>query len=101
MRHAVEFRDRVEIIDPRLLRANKYLPARHQFISLAKRSKPHVIGFWLIASRCGIDRRPAVRAESFGFTSNFAAVLRTLMPPAKASRLPSRLARCRPARTRS
>src|SRR5262245_40365488 len=64
MRHAVEFRDRVEIIDPRLLRANKYLPAWHQFISLAKRSKPHVVGFWLIASRCGIDRRPAVRAES-------------------------------------
>src|SRR5262249_36884638 len=63
-RHAVEFRDRVEFVDPRLLRANKYLPAWHQFISLAKRSKPHVEGFWLIASRCGIDRRPAVRAES-------------------------------------
>ena len=62
MRHAVEFRD--EFVDPRLLRANKYLPAWHQFISLAKRSKPHVVGFWLIASRCGIDRRPAVRAES-------------------------------------
>src|SRR5262245_43183978 len=63
-RHAVEFRDRVEFVDPRLLRANKYLPAWHQFISLAKRSKPHVVGFWLIVSRCGIDRRPAVRAES-------------------------------------
>src|SRR5215813_202997 len=64
MRHVVEFRDRVEIVDPRLLRANKYLPAWHQFISLAKRSKAHVVGFWLIAGRCGIDRRPAVRAES-------------------------------------
>src|SRR6266571_7796885 len=32
--------------------------------SLAQRSKPHVVGFWLIASRCRIDRRPAVRAES-------------------------------------
>jgi hypothetical protein len=39
-RHAVEFRNRVEVVDPRLLRANKYLPARHQFISLAQRSKP-------------------------------------------------------------
>src|SRR5260370_23025768 len=28
------------------------------------RSKPHVVGFWLIPSRCRIDRRPAVRAES-------------------------------------
>src|SRR5262249_56432729 len=64
MRHAVEFRDRVEIVYPRLLRANKYLPAWHQFISLAKRSKPHVVGFWLIARRCGIDRCPTVRAES-------------------------------------
>jgi hypothetical protein len=64
MRHAVEFRGRVEVVDPRLLRANKYLPAWHQFISLAKRSKAYVVGFWLIASRCGIDRRPAARAES-------------------------------------
>src|SRR5207247_10309961 len=63
-RHAVEFRDRVEVVDPRLLRANKYLPAWHQFISLAKHSKAHVVGFWLIASRCRIDRRPAMRAES-------------------------------------
>jgi hypothetical protein len=64
MRHAVEFRDRVEVVDPLLLRANKYLPAWHQFILLAKRSKAHVVGFWLIASRCCIDGRPAVRAES-------------------------------------
>jgi hypothetical protein len=64
MRRPVEFRDRVEVVDPCLLRANKYLPAWHQFISLAQRSKPHVVGFWLIASRCRIDRRPAVRAES-------------------------------------
>jgi hypothetical protein len=63
-RHAVEFRDRVEVLDPRLLRANKYLPAWYQFISLAKRSKAHVVGFWLIASRRCVDRRPAVRAES-------------------------------------
>ena len=47
---AVKFRDRVEVVNPRLLRANKYLPAWHQFISLAKRSKAHVVGFWLIAS---------------------------------------------------
>src|SRR6266487_6316357 len=32
--------------------------------SLAKRSKAHAVGFWLIASRCRVDRRPAVRAES-------------------------------------
>lgn len=64
MRRPVEFRDRVEVVDPCLLRANKYLPAWHQFTSLAQRSKPHVVGFWLIASRCRIDRRPAVRAES-------------------------------------
>jgi hypothetical protein len=62
--HAVEFRDRVEVVDPGLLRANKYLSAWHQFISLAKRSKAHVIGLWLIASRCRIDRCPAVRAKS-------------------------------------
>ncbi len=56
-----------------------------------------------------------MRCTVLGFTSNLAAVLRTLMPPARAalicsanlsaiggrpSRLPSRLARCRPARTR-
>src|SRR6516165_2862281 len=64
MRRPVEFRDRIEVVDPCLLRANKYLPAWHQFISLAQRSKPHVVGFWLIASRCRVDRRPAVRAES-------------------------------------
>src|SRR4029453_8063996 len=58
----------------------------------------------------------ATRCTVLGFTANLAAVLRTLMPPARAvlirsaslsaiggrpSRLPSRLARCRPARTRS
>ena len=64
VRRPLEFRDRVEVVDPRLLRANKYLPAWHQFISLAKCSKAHVVGFWLIASRCRIDRRSAVRAES-------------------------------------
>jgi hypothetical protein len=63
-RHAIEFRDRVESVDPGLLRANKYLAAWQQFISLANRSKPHVVGFWLIASRRGIDRRPAARAKS-------------------------------------
>ena len=64
MRRPVEFRDRIDVVDPRLLRANKYLPARHQFTSLAQRSKPRVVGFWLIASQCRIDRRSAVRAES-------------------------------------
>jgi hypothetical protein len=62
--HAVEFRHRVEVVDPCLLRANKYLPPRQQFISLPYHSKPHVVGFWLIASRCRINRRPALRAES-------------------------------------
>jgi len=64
VRHAFEFRDRVEVVNPGLLRANKYLPTWHQFISLAKRSDAHVVGFWLIASRRRIDRRSAVRAES-------------------------------------
>src|SRR5215475_7330660 len=50
----------------------------------------------------------AIRCTVLGFTSNLAAVLRTLMPPARAARihsatlprrLPSRLARCKPART--
>jgi hypothetical protein len=35
----------------------------HQFVSLTKRSKAHVVGLWLIVSR-RIDRRPAARAES-------------------------------------
>ena len=63
-RHAVEFRDRVEIVNPSLLRANKYLPTWHQFISLPQRSNPHVVGFWLIANRCRIERCPAARAEA-------------------------------------
>src|SRR6266699_5794597 len=46
MRRPVEFRDRVEVVDPCLLRANKYPPAWHPFISLAQRSEPHVVGFW-------------------------------------------------------
>src|SRR5262249_25713443 len=33
VRHAFEFRNRVEVVDPGLLRANKYLPKWHQFIS--------------------------------------------------------------------
>src|SRR5262249_23045841 len=44
MRRPVEFRDRVKVVDPCLLRANKYLPAWHQFISLAQRSKPQAPG---------------------------------------------------------
>jgi hypothetical protein len=64
MRRPVEFRDRVEVVDPCRLRANKYLPAWHQFISLAQRSKPHIVGFLLIANRCRIERRPAMRAET-------------------------------------
>jgi len=72
MGHAVEFRNRLDIVNPRLLRANKYLPAWHQFISLAKGSKAQVVGFWLIVSRCGIDRRPAVRAKSLH--TDFAAI---------------------------
>ena len=63
-RHALEFRDRVEIVDPRLLRANKYLPAWHQFISLAKRSKPYIVGFWLIINRGRVERCPALGAET-------------------------------------
>jgi hypothetical protein len=64
MRHPVEFRDRVEVVDPYLLRANKYLSAWHRLISLAQRSKPHVVGFWLIANRRCMERRPAVRAKT-------------------------------------
>src|SRR5262245_42145135 len=64
MRRPVEFRNRVEVVDPRLLRANKYLPAWHQFISLAQRSKPHIVGFWLIINRGRIERRPALGAKT-------------------------------------
>jgi hypothetical protein len=63
-RHPVEFLNRVEIVDPRLLGANKYLPAWHQFISLAQGSKPHIVGFWLIINRGRIECRPALRAET-------------------------------------
>jgi hypothetical protein len=64
MRRPLEFRNRVEVADPRLLRANKYLPARHQFIPLAQRSKPHIVGFWLIINRGRIERRPALGTET-------------------------------------
>jgi hypothetical protein len=64
MRRPLEFRNRVEVRDPRVLRANKYLPARHQFISLAQRSKPHIVSFWLIVNRSRIERRPALGAET-------------------------------------
>jgi hypothetical protein len=64
MPRPVEFRNRVEVVDPCLLRANKYLPARHQFISLAQRSKPHIVGFWLIINRGCIERRPALGAKT-------------------------------------
>jgi hypothetical protein len=64
MPRPVEFRNRVEVVDPRLLRANKYLSARHQLISLAQRSKPHIVGFWLIISRGCIERRPALGAKT-------------------------------------
>ena len=64
MRHAIKFRDRGEVVDPCLLRANKYLSVWHQLISLAQRSKPHVVGFWLIANRRCIERRPALRAKT-------------------------------------
>src|SRR5438309_7476965 len=64
MRHAIEFHDRGEVVDPCLLRANKYLPAWHQLISLAQRSKPHVVGFRLIANRRCIERRPALWAKA-------------------------------------
>jgi hypothetical protein len=63
-RHAVEPHNRAEVVDPRLLRANKSLSARNQFISLAQRSNPHGVGFWLIANRCRIERRAAVRTET-------------------------------------
>jgi hypothetical protein len=64
MPRPVEFRNRVEVVDPRLLRTDKYLPARHQVISLAQRSKPHIVGFWLIINRGCIERRPALGAKS-------------------------------------
>jgi hypothetical protein len=46
--------NRVEIVDPSLLRAKEYLPPGHQFISLAQRSKSHIVGPWLIINRCCI-----------------------------------------------
>ena len=64
MRHAFKFRDRPEVVDPGLLRANKYLPMWHQFVSLAQDSNPHIVRFWLIANRRGIQRCPALRAEA-------------------------------------
>jgi hypothetical protein len=64
MRRPGEFRDRGEVVDPCLLRANKYLPAWHQFISLAQRSKPRIVGFLFIANRCRIQSRAAMRAET-------------------------------------
>jgi hypothetical protein len=64
MRHAIELRDRGEVVNPCLLRANKYLPAWHQLISLAQRSKPHVVGFRLIANRRCIERGPALWAKA-------------------------------------
>src|SRR5262245_37918662 len=64
MRRPVKCRDQVEVLDPGLLRANKYLAAWYEFISLVQRSKAHVVGFRLIAGRCRIDRRPAVRTKS-------------------------------------
>src|SRR5215467_4682498 len=64
MPRPVEFRNRVEVVGPRLLRTNKYLPARRQVISLAQRSKPHIVGFWLIINRGCIERRPALGAKS-------------------------------------
>jgi hypothetical protein len=75
MRHAIEFRDRGEVVDPCLLRANKYLPAWHQLISLAQRSKAQVEGFWLIANRRCIERRPPslikIRLEVQGHSSRY------------------------------
>jgi hypothetical protein len=65
----------VEVVDPCLLRANKYLPAWHQFISLAQRSKPHIVRFLLIANRCRIERRSrsdSVHQFSWSFPWNSA-----------------------------
>src|SRR5215467_174047 len=64
MPRPVEFRNRVEVVGPRLLRTNKYLPARRQVISLAQRSKPHIVGFWLVINRGCIERRPALGTKS-------------------------------------
>jgi hypothetical protein len=63
-RHGVEFWNRAQLVEPGLLRANKYLPAWHQFISLAQRSDPHIISLWLITGRRRVERRPAVGAET-------------------------------------
>src|SRR5690242_5268979 len=64
LRHGVKFRDRTKVVNPFLLRANKNLPPWHQFISLPNRSEAHVVGFRLIVSRCRVNRRPTLRAES-------------------------------------
>ena len=51
-------------MDPRLLRANKQLPARHQLVALTKGADPDVVSFGIITIRCRIERGPTERAKS-------------------------------------
>jgi hypothetical protein len=62
MWHAIEFRDRGEVVHPCLLRANKYLPAWHPLISLSQLSKAQVVGF--LAHRQPTLHRASSRSES-------------------------------------
>jgi hypothetical protein len=50
-------RDRVEVVDPRLLRANKQLPAQRQFVALANDADPDGVSLWIIAKRT-VQRSP-------------------------------------------
>jgi hypothetical protein len=63
-RYGVEFRNRAQLVEPSRLRANKYLPTWHQFISLAQRPNPHIISLWLITGRSRVERRPGLGAET-------------------------------------
>src|SRR6516225_2929884 len=89
-------------------------PGREAFHPMDAAGPDHLFAYAAPATLATKGR--AMRCTVLGFTSNLAAVLRTLMPPARAAlirsaslsaiggrprRLPSRLARCRPARTRS
>src|SRR6516164_1149459 len=89
-------------------------PGREAFHPMDAAGPDHLFAYAAPATLATKGR--AMRCTVLGFTSNLAAVLRTLMPPARAAlirsaslsaiggrprRLPSRLARCKPARTRS
>jgi len=55
--HGVKFRDRIEVVDPSLLRANEYLPPWHQFISFAEP---------LQGARCRLLEQKRYHSDSLG-----------------------------------